>query len=306
MLKRFLIIFHVFLLLFALGCSSTDIDATHSDRLKVTTTTGMIADMVRQIGKDHVEVTQLMGPGVDPHLYKASSGDIDKLESADLIFYNGLYLEGKMGEILEKIGKQKSVIAVAEKIDQKKLIVTGDNEFDPHIWFDVRLWMEAIEQVEQGLIQADPKHHQDYQKEAQRYREELLALDEYTRKQIASIPKDQRILITAHDAFGYFGRAYGIEVIGLQGLSTASEYGLKDVQELVNVIVERKIKAVFIESSIPKKSIEAVVNGAKAKNWDVKIGGELYSDALGSPGSTGDTYLKMVRHNVDTIVSALK
>lgn len=304
MFKRYFLILSLGIWIFCFGCSSDT--ATKTNQIQVTTTTGMIADIVRQVGGRYVEVTELMGPGVDPHLYKASSGDISKLDKADLIFYNGLQLEGKMTEILQQIGKQKPVIAVAEQIDKKKLISTGHNQYDPHIWFDVKLWKEAVKQVEQGLIKADPQHQNEYQKQAQEYLEQLQKLDNDTKEQIKLIPKDQRILITAHDAFGYFGRAYGIEVVGLQGLSTASEYGLKDIQKLVDFIVEKKIKAVFIESSVPKKSIEAVVNGAKAKNWQVRIGGELYSDALGSPESHADTYVKMFRSNVDTIVSSLR
>lgn len=304
MLKRYLSFLVVSLWIFCIGCSSET--TTNTEQLQVTTTTGMIADIVKQVGGKHVEVTALMGPGVDPHLYKASAGDINKLEQADIIFYNGLYLEGKMTDILQQIAKKKTVIAVAEQIDKKKLIATGANQYDPHIWFDVSLWMEAVKQVEQGLSKADPTHQQDYQKQAQQYLDQLQALDREIKEQIQTIPKEQRILVTAHDAFGYFGRAYDIQVVGLQGLSTASEYGLKDVQRLVNLIVQKKIKAVFIESSVPKKSIEAVVNGAKAKNWQVNIGGELYSDALGGPGSEADTYIKMVRANVDTIVSSLR
>ncbi len=304
MLKRYMWLLTLCIWLICLGCSSDS--SIQNNQLQVTTTTGMIADIVRQVGGRHVEVTELMGPGVDPHLYKASSGDISKLEKADLIFYNGLHLEGKMTDILQQIGKKKPVIAVAEQIDKNKLIETGHHQYDPHIWFDIQLWKEAVQQVEQGLINVDPQHQDEYQKQAQQYLNQLQELDDYAKKQIELIPKDRRILITAHDAFGYFGRAYGIEVVGLQGLSTASEYGLKDVQRLVDFIVQKKIKAVFIESSVPKKSIEAVVNGAKAKNWQVQIGGELYSDALGGPESEADTYLKMFRSNVDTIVSSLK
>lgn len=305
MIKRFLILFSCSLLILSLGCTPLSF-SKKPNILYVTTTTGMIADMVKQVGGKYVEVTELMGPGVDPHLYKASSGDISKLDQADLIFYNGLHLEGKMTKVLKQIGKQKPVIAVADQIDKKKLISTDDGQYDPHIWFDGQLWIEAVKQVEQGLIQADPKHRQEYQRQADQYVAVLQQLDQYTHQQIKSIPKKQRVLITAHDAFSYFGRAYGIEVVGLQGLSTASEYGLKDVQKLVNLIFQKKIKAVFIESSVPKQSIDAVVSGAKEKQWQVKIGGQLYSDALGSPGSNADSYAKMVHHNVDTIVTSLR
>lgn len=302
MVKRILIASLCLLIVFS-GCSSPP---ANSDKIQVTATTGMIADLVRQVGGEYVEVTELMGPGVDPHLYKASTRDVSKLDEADIIFYNGLQLEGKMTDILQKMKKNKPVIAVAESIDQKKLISVGHNQYDPHIWFDVTLWMEAAESVKQALIDIDPQHRNEYEKQAQQYRSQLQELDRDIRKQIESIPKDQRILITAHDAFSYMDRAYGLQVVALQGLNTASEYGLKDVQNLVNFIVQRKIKTVFIESSVPKKSIEAVVRGAQAKNWNVQIGGELYSDALGGPDSEADTYIKMVRYNVNTIVSSLK
>lgn len=278
----------------------------NSDKLKVTTTTGIIADLVKNVGGNAVEVTALMGPGVDPHLYKASQKDIKQLDEADILFYNGLYLEGKMSEVFENISKHKPAIAVSDQIPVSQLIQVGPDQYDPHIWFDVKLWKQATERVKDALIEIDSKNKELYEKQAQEYLSKLDELDQYVQKQLAQIPKEQRVLITAHDAFGYFGRAYDIEVVGLQGMSTASEYGLKDVQRLVNLITERKIKAVFIESSIPKRSIEAVVQGAKEKKHTVQIGGELYSDALGEEGSGAETYIGMIRHNVDTIVSSLK
>jgi len=302
--KRFFLFLAFCVCLSFIGC--TNHSPKPSAKINVTTTTGMIADLVRQVGGEHVDVTALMGPGVDPHLYKASTRDVIKLDEADLIIYNGLQLEGKMTHILKKIGKHKPVIAIAERIDRKRLIPIGHQQYDPHIWFDVSLWMEATKQVEQALTQVDPKHAPIYQKRAKQYHTQLQKLHHDTKQKIASIPKEQRILVTAHDAFGYMERTYGLQVVALQGLSTASEFGLKDVQNLVNFIVQRKIKTVFLESSIPNKSLEAVISGAKAKNWQVNIGGELYSDALGSPGSKADTYIKMVRYNVETIVSSLK
>jgi len=291
------------------GCSPSEQTSAQTDgKWRITATTGMVADIVANVGGDKVSVTHLMGPGVDPHLYKASQGDIKRIEEADLIFYSGLHLEGKMGEILEKIGKKKPVKAVTAGIPENLLLAdpAASQAFDPHVWFDVSLWMKAVEQVRADLIAFDPANQSVYEANASKYLAELEQLHQYATTQLASIPQEQRVLVTAHDAFGYFGRAYGVEVMGLQGISTASEYGLKDVQTLVDSLVSRKIKAVFIESSVPKQSIEAVVQGAAAKNHTVAIGGELFSDAMGTPGTPEGTYIGMVKHNVDTIVKALK
>jgi manganese/zinc/iron transport system substrate-binding protein len=290
------------------GCSGTNEGDQKEGKIQVTTTIGQIADIVKNVGGEHVEVTPLMGPGVDPHLYQASQGDIQKLSEADMIFYNGLHLEGKMGEIFEKMAKEKPTIAIAEAIPKEKLIKSADgsNAYDPHVWFDIDLWSIAVEKVRDELIKFDPKHEEDYKRNAESYLKSLEELKTYAEEQIAQIPEESRVLITAHDAFGYFGHAYGIEVMGLQGLSTDSEYGLKDVQALVDTIVSRNIKAVFIESSISEKSINAVVEGAKKRGHTVSIGGELFSDAMGEEGTEEGTYVGMYRHNIDTIVSALK
>ncbi|GAX89971.1 manganese transporter [Effusibacillus lacus] len=276
--------------------------------VKVTTTTGMISDIVKNVGGEHVEVQGLMGPGVDPHLYKASQGDIAKLKKADIIFYNGLNLEGKMADIFVRMSREKPAIAVTEYIPESQLREPPDfaGHYDPHVWFDVKLWMKAVERVRDGLIEVAPDRKADFEKNTQQYLKQLEELDAYAKQQLAQIPKKQRVLVTAHDAFGYFGTAYDLEVTGLQGISTDSEYGLQDVQNLVDMLVQRKIKAVFIESSVPKRAIEAVVEGAKAKNHIVTVGGELFSDAMGDPGTQGGTYIGMVKHNVDTIVAALK
>lgn len=279
-----------------------------ADKIKVTTTIGQIADAAKNIGGEYVEVSSLMGPGVDPHLYQATQGDLAKLDEADIIFYNGLNLEGKMNEIFEKMAKQKPTHAVGESVPRDKLKQDEDNpdQMDPHIWFDVPIWKIAVEQVRDGLIDLDPDNKQVYTENAKRYLQELDELHEYALEQIESIPKQSRLLITAHDAFSYFGSAYGLEVMGLQGLSTDAEYGLRDVQELVDVIIERQIKAVFIESSISDRSIQAVIEGAKSKGHEVSIGGELFSDAMGAEGTPEGTYVGMVTHNVNTIVEALK
>ncbi|MDD9267974.1 metal ABC transporter solute-binding protein, Zn/Mn family [Paenibacillus sp. GCM10023248] len=292
----------------ACGNTGTQPAAKTEKEIQVTTTIGMITDIVEHVGKEHVKVTGLMNAGVDPHLYKASQGDIKKLDEAQIIFYNGLHLEGKMVEILEKMGKQKPTVAVSDNIDRKALRSGAEmaTEYDPHIWFNVKHWMKATEQVRDSLSEHDPAHKDDYSKNAAAYLKELEELDRYATEQIALIPEATRVLVTAHDAFGYFGDAYHIQVKGLQGISTASEYGSKDVSQLRDFLVEKKIKAVFVESSVPKKSIEAVIQGAKEKGHEIQIGGELFSDAMGQAGTPEGTYVGMVRHNVDTIVKALK
>lgn len=291
-----------------IGCTTEKTVDNKNGKVLVTTTTSQVYDAVLHIGGEHVEVSSLMGPGVDPHLYKATQSDIQKLQEADLIFYNGLHLEGKMADVLKKMDKEKPTYAIAERIDQSLLKEDEEDRSmtDPHVWFDIDLWIEAVKQVEKGLIEFDPQHKEDYQKNAKEYYKELQTLKEYAIKQLATIPKEQRVLVTAHDAFSYFGDAYDMEVMGLQGLSTDAEYGLKDVQELVDVLVERKVKAVFIESSISEKSIQAVIEGAKKKKHKVIIGGELFSDAMGEEGTEEGTYVGMYKHNVDTIVQSLQ
>ncbi|MBE9914802.1 zinc ABC transporter solute-binding protein [Paenibacillus donghaensis] len=294
------------------ACSSgkKEAEAGSGGKIKITTTIGMITDIVGQVGGEHVAVTGLMKAGVDPHLYKASQGDIEKLDQADVIFYNGLHLEGKMVEIFEKMAKKKMTVAVSDYVDHSILRSGAENgmdtEYDPHIWFNVKHWMKATECVRDSLIKYDPEHTEDYKKNADAYLAELEKLDAEVAEQIQTIPDQSRVLVTAHDAFGYFGQAYGIKVMGLQGISTASEAGTKDVTDLRDYLVEHKIKAVFIESSVPRKAIDAVIQGAKEKGHELVIGGELFSDAMGEEGTTEGTYLGMIRHNVKTIVEALK
>ncbi|WP_083537413.1 MULTISPECIES: metal ABC transporter solute-binding protein, Zn/Mn family [unclassified Paenibacillus] len=295
-------------MLTACGGGAEPAGAEAGGKIKITTTIGMIADIAEQVGGEHVQVTALMKPGVDPHLYKASQGDVRKLEQADMIFYGGLHLEGKMIELFENMAKEKTTVAVTRNIPESRLMLTDDGSgtHDPHVWFDVSLWMLATETVRDTLAEQDATHAEDYKKNAAAYIAQLKELDRYAAEQIASIPEGQRVLVTAHDAFGYFGKAYGIKVMGLQGISTASEYGSKDVSKLRDYLVANRIKAVFVESSVPKKSIEAVIQGAAKQGHDVKIGGELFSDAMGEAGTPEGTYIGMVRHNVDTIVKALK
>lgn len=283
-------------------------DRGPGEKIRIVTTTGMIGDAVENIAGRHAEVITLMGPGVDPHLFKATHGDLESLTNADIIYYNGLHLEGKMGEVFEKLSRTKPVIAVGEKIDEGRLrkVPGFQGSFDPHIWFDVKLWKEAVRNISEHLQQFDSAHRNDYADRSRRYIDQLDSLDREIRRSISEIPEMQRVLITAHDAFGYFGDAYGIEVRGLQGISTLSEFGLRDVTELVDFIITRKVKAIFVETSVSEKSIQAVVQGCREKEWDVKIGGSLYSDAMGDRGSPEGTYLGMVSANVRTIVESLK
>lgn len=291
------------------GCTPNREKTDDANRkLKIVTTTGMIKDAVENVCGEHAEVIALMGPGVDPHLYKATQGDLQKLTDADVVFYNGLHLEGKMGEVLEKLGRSKPVIAVSSAIPENLLrAVPGfQGTHDPHIWFDVKVWENAVLAVSNFMIKHDTAHAIDYNAWSKQYLLQLDSLHEAVKQSILQVPEPQRVLITAHDAFGYFGDAYDIEVRGLQGISTVSEFGLKDVTELVNFIISRKIKAIFIETSVSQKSIEAVVEGCQQKNWDVKIGGSLYSDAMGAAGTPEGTYIGMVDANVKKIVEALK
>ncbi|MFN0149571.1 MAG: metal ABC transporter solute-binding protein, Zn/Mn family [bacterium] len=275
---------------------------------RVVTTIGMIADMTSRVAGPHARVDALMGAGVDPHLYKASESDVRRLAEADLILYNGLHLEGKMGDILVKMASTRAVVPVAEAIPEVELREPPElaGHYDPHIWFDVSLWARTIDVIERELSKLDPPHAEEFKRNAGRLRDELRELDEWVGAEIATIPVERRVLVTAHDAFGYFGRRYNIEVRGLQGISTAAEAGLKDVDALVAMIAERKVKAIFVETSVPKKSIEAVQAACKDRGHDVAIGGLLYSDAMGAAGTPDGTYIGMVRHNVTTIVEALR
>ena len=274
--------------------------------IRVVTTTGMVTDIVQNVGGERVKVTGLMGPGVDPHLYKASAGDVTRISKAQLIFYNGLHLEAAMGGVLERMEHLIKTVAVTAGVDRAVLLAPPEFEgaFDPHLWFDVTLWMQAVERVRDTLIEMDAAGEAVYRANTKDYLAKLERLHLYVKEQAEQIPPEQRVLVTAHDAFNYFGRAYGFEVRGLQGISTATEAGIADVQKLAEFIVERRVPAMFVESSVPRQSIKAVQAAVKAKGFDVDIGGELFSDAMGSPGTPQGTYIGMVRHNIDTIVKA--
>ncbi|WP_230502926.1 metal ABC transporter solute-binding protein, Zn/Mn family [Sutcliffiella rhizosphaerae] len=300
--------FIFFVTLFALvGCNSAA-SGDKENTIKVTTTIAQIGDIAENVGGEKVTVESLMGPGIDPHLYQASQGDIRKLNDAEIIFYNGLRLEGRMGDILNKMSESKPTIAVGEAVPTKLLLEDDDetDKMDPHIWFDISLWLFAVEEVKNSLIELDGENADFYEENASAYIKELKELDKYAKEQISAIPEESRVLVTAHDAFKYFGEAYGMEVTGLQGLSTDAEFGLNDVRSIIDLLVERDIKAVFVESSISEDSINAVVKGAESRGHSVEIGGELYSDAMGTKGTETGTYLGMFRHNIDTIVNALK
>tara|TARA_B100000131_G_scaffold8741_1_gene9211 strand:+ start:2084 stop:2998 length:915 start_codon:yes stop_codon:yes gene_type:complete len=287
-----------------LGCDGN----SANKKLSVVSTTGMIHDIVLNIAGDIVQAKSLMGPGIDPHLYRASESDVLSLAKADIIFYNGLHLEAKLADVLKDMSSRSTVIAVTDSINKDKLRMPKEFEgyYDPHVWFDVRLWSLATNLVEQTLVQKDPKNKQVYQDNANRYREQLTALDAYLIQETNLVPINQRVLVTAHDAFGYFGEAYGFEVYGLQGISTQSEAAIYDVDQLANFVSMRKIPAIFVESSISKRQILAVQAAVKAKGWNVSIGGELFSDALGDPKSPAGTYIGMLKHNINTIVNGLK
>lgn len=275
---------------------------------RVLATIGMIGDVAARIGGTHVHVQSLMGPGVDPHLYKASEADVRRLEDAGLILYNGLHLEGKMGEILVKLSRSRPVLAVSESIPRDRLREPPEfkGHYDPHVWFDVGMWAMTIDPIARELSRLDPPHAPDFQANAEKLRQDLAELDAWVETRIAQIPAAHRVLVTAHDAFGYFGRRYGLEVVGLQGVSTAAEASIPDVDRVVNAIVSRKLKAIFVESSVPRRTVEAVVKACEAKGHRVVIGGELFSDALGPAGTPACTYRGMVEHNVNTIVEALR
>ncbi len=280
----------------------------NSGKIRVVCTTGMVADAASSLLADRAVIKTLMGPGVDPHLYKATQGDIEALTSADLIVYNGLHLEGKMAEIFQKLSRTKTVIALGELLPEDRLINSTNyaDAYDPHIWFDVYLWSIAVQKLADELEKQFPESAAIINQNAAHYADTLFALDQFVRKEIGQIPKSQRVLITAHDAFKYFGQAYGMEVKGLQGISTSSEYGLRDISDLVNYVVDHNIKAIFVESSVPKRSVEAVIEGASERGHKLMLGGQLFSDAMGRMGTPEGTYPGMVRYNVNTIVKALK
>ena len=277
---------------------------------KIVCTVGMITDIVVNLAGDYAEVEGIIGEGIDPHLYKPTRGDVIKLSQADVVFYNGLLLEGKMTDVLVGIASRgKLVKAVTEAIlvETDYLLEKDDGSAytDPHVWMDVSGWLRAIPVVAETLAVYDPENAEAYHSKAAFYAEQLEALDAYAKEAMSTIPESQRVLVTAHDAFQYLGRAYGIEVRGIQGISTESEAGVRDLEDLVDFIVERQIPAVFVESSVADKNVRALVEGARARGHAVTIGGSLFSDAMGQAGSYEGTYIGMIDSNVTTITNAL-
>lgn len=275
--------------------------------LSVVTTTAMIADAVRQVGGSHVEVKALMGPGIDPHAYRQTRTDLAALYRADAVFWNGLYLEAQMEELLLDLARRKPTFALGDDVPKDKLLAHEDYEgrFDPHIWMVPDLWVSVMESVRQRLSDLRPAAAPDFAANAARHSEDLARLQAYADNSLSQIPEASRVLISAHDAFGYFGQAFGFDVMGIQGLSTQSEAGLNRIAELVDVIVTRDIKAVFVESSVSDRNMRALIEGAAARGHELAIGGELFSDAMGQPGTYEATYVGMIDHNVTVIASAL-
>jgi manganese/zinc/iron transport system substrate-binding protein len=290
-----------------LAIASSDGAQAQQRRLKVVATVSMLADAVRNVGGDRVEVSSLLGEGVDPHTYRPTRTDIARLSGADLVLANGLHLEAQLEEALRSLARTKPVVFAAERIPADKLIADTDypGRSDPHVWMDPQLWILVVDAVRDALAERDPAGRATYEAGAKAYADELRKLDAYSRKVLGSLPQQSRLLVTAHDAFNYFGRAYAFEVEGIQGLSTESEAGLKRIEELVRLVATRKIKAVFFESSVPDRNVRALVEGAAAAGHTLAIGGELYSDALGAPGTYEGTLIGMLDHNVTTIARAL-
>jgi manganese/zinc/iron transport system substrate-binding protein len=286
--------------------------AAVEDRLRVVATTTIVGDLVRNIGGDRIDLTVLMGPGIDPHTYKPSEGDVATMSRAQAVFYIGHFLEGQMTEVFKQMMRRGiPTLGAAECIPTEMLLPAGADYpgvYDPHIWGDVALWKRAAGCVRDKLVQIDPGGADTYRKQTERYLKELDELDAHLRARAAEIPADRRVLISAHDAFQYFGKAYGfgLEVRGVLGLTTEAEAGIADIRELARFITERRVPAIFPETTVPPRVVQAVVEAARTLGSTVRLGGELFSDALGDPGSPTGTYVGMMRHNMDTIVAALK
>lgn len=311
-----------FLFLVVIGCNKSDshnhVSTQHVDMtfageypIDVLCTTGQVAELVRRVGGEHVEVTALMDHDIDPHLHKPLFADVEKLDKAEAIFYSGLHLEGRMADMFVQRARTKPTYAVTEGLvarGDKRLREPPEFEgmYDPHVWHDVSLWSDCVHDVAEVLRKLDPAHAEEYDANAHQYVDELAELHKFCQAEIATIPEESRVLVTAHDAFGYFGKAYGIEVFGLKGISSEEEKDLAHQEEIQQMIIDRKIPAVFVESTIAHRTVEALIEPCRAAGWDLQNGGELYADALGKADSEASTYTGMIRHNVKTIVEALK
>lgn len=278
-------------------------------KIQVVATTTQVDDLMRQIGGDKVQVTSLMGPGVDPHGFEPSPADTKTLQNADVIAYNGYHLEAIFTDVLENFEKEgKNVIRMSDAINEGQEIKSAEEglENDPHIWFSVDIWKQAAQHTADELSQIDPDNKATYQKNADKYIKELSDLKAYIEKRTAEIPANSRYLVTAHDAFNYFGKQFGYEVVGIQGLNSQTEAGTGDISQVAETIAEHKVKAVFIESSVSDRNVQALIQAVQAKGENLEVGGELYSDALGSADEHADSYIDMYKHNIDTLVDALK
>jgi len=298
----------VLALLLVLGSSCKEQTNSSDQKLRITTTTSILRDVVQQMTGESVEVISLMGAGVDPHLYKASHGDIERLSSAEVIVYNGLHLEGKMTEVFEKMRRKHNLIEFTSGLDKSQVIAIDKEAevYDPHVWFSVPKWSQCIKATSEKLVELLPDLADSIRVNTSNYLAELSAIDSQLRKTLSSIPEENRVLITSHDAFQYYGQEYGIQVKGLQGISTLAESGLRDVTEMVNFIIDQNIKAVFVENSVPQKALLSVKEGCKSKGHNVTIGGELFSDALGEDRTPEGSYSGMLLYNTQTIAKALK
>jgi len=323
-MQRLLITSTGLVLLLLVGCNQNELHSHNSSAsgatiahtftgeypIKIVCSTGQVAEMILRIGGEQVQVDALMGPGVDPHLFRPRSIHVKQLGNADAIFFNGLHLEGRMSDLFAQMARSKATYAVTQGLQTR-----GDKRlrqppefvgmYDPHVWHDVALWSDCVNDTAQVLAEFDPKNANLYRQNAAAYRAELAELDSYCKSEIAKIPKEHRVLVTAHDAFGYFGKAYGLEVYGLKGISSDEEINLEHHEEIQKMLIERKIPAVFVESAIAPRTIEALVEPCRDAGLDLKVGGELYADALGPAGTEDSTYTGMIRHNVQTIVAAL-
>jgi manganese/zinc/iron transport system substrate-binding protein len=293
--------------LWLLHCQKPYCNSKNPTKLTVVCTTSILADAARAIGGNHCNFTTLMGPGVEPHIYRARERDAHALASADIIFYHGLHLEGKMATILHGMEPYTKACAVADTLPSERLLRMPDaiTTYDPHIWFDIPLWMEVVRTMSHIFLQKDPIHAVDYKRNTQHYLDQLQSLHTYIIQRIDTIAPAQRILVTAHDAFGYLGKTYGLTVIGLQGINTDAQASTYDIQKLVEFIINHRIPAIFVESSIPHRTLEAVQHALQVRGWHITIDPELYSDALGSPDSDAGTYIGMVKHNIDAITRGL-
>jgi manganese/zinc/iron transport system substrate-binding protein len=286
------------------GCGSAESVRADDGKIKIVCTVAMIGDVVKDIAAEQAHVITLLGPGTDPHGYKPTRDDIVALQNADIIFYAGLHLEGKMTDTLARLGQQKPVYALAEAIDKTKLL-ERDGAHDPHVWMDATLWARVVREAGRRLSEHDPDHAGEYTQRAEALAVRCEGLFAYGQDVMQTIPQQSRLLVTSHDAFNYFGRAYGIDVTGVQGISTESEANIKDINRLVDTLVSRGVKAVFVESSVAPKNVQAIIEGAKSRGHDVNVGGELFSDAMGAAGTYEGTYIGMIDHNITTVVNAL-